>query len=294
MNPYHQLVAGYVQLAEEGKHCPLGGLPQAPQPSLPPDAPKALIFSPHPDDECIIGGLALRLYREAGMRVLNVAVTQGSNRARQGERLVELEHACHYLGFGLVTTGPQGLEKITRQTREADPAAWNEAVLVIAGILSHEQPKVIFLPHDHDWNGTHIGTHWLVVDALQTLPAEFSCFTVETEFWGAMDKPNLMVESSATDVADLMAATSFHVGEVQRNPYHLRQPAWMQDNVRRGGELVGGQGGAAPDFNFATLYRLRQWQAGNFHHIHAGGRVLTSQTNPAELFNQPPTPPSNP
>ena len=60
----------------------------------------------------------------------------------------------------------------------------------------------------------------------------------------------------------MMAALSFHVGEVQRNPYHLLVPAWMQDNVRRGGELVGGQGGAAPDFTFATLYRLRRWDRG--------------------------------
>ncbi len=284
MNPYHQLVAEYVRLAGAGKACPLGGLAPAPQPGRPANAPKALIFSPHPDDECIIGGLALRLYREAGMQVFNVAVTQGSNRARQAGRLVELQDACHYLGFGLITTGPNGLEKITRQEREADPAGWNAAVHVIAGILTREQPQVIFLPHDRDWNGTHIGTHLLVVDALRTLPAAFTCFTVETEFWGAMDTPNLMVESSPTDVADLMAATSFHVGEVQRNPYHLRQPAWMQDNVRRGGELVGGQGGAAPDFNFATLYRLRQWQAGNFKNLYAGGRVLNSQANPRELF----------
>ena len=289
MNPYHQLVADQVRLAGAGKACPLGGLPPAPQPVLPADAPKALIFSPHPDDECIIGGLALRLFREAGLRVLNVAVTQGSNRDRQAARLVELQHACHYLGFGLLTTGPRGLEKITRQAREADPAAWHEAVQVVAGILSHEKPRVIFLPHDRDWNGTHIGTHWLVVDALQTLPPAFTCVTVETEFWGAMDTPNLMVESSPADVADLMAATSFHVGEVQRNPYHLRQPAWMQDNVRRGGELVGGQGGTAPDFNFATLYRLRQWQAGGFQYFYAGGRVLTRQTNPSELFPQPQT-----
>ena len=60
----------------------------------------------------------------------------------------------------------------------------------------------------------------------------------------------------------MMAALSCHVGEVQRNPYHLLVPAWMQDNVRRGGELVGGQGGAAPDFTFATLYRLRRWVDG--------------------------------
>lgn len=283
MNAYHQLVSEYVRLAQGGKKCPLGGLPPAPQPALPANAPKALIFSPHPDDECIIGGLALRLYREAGMKVINVAVTQGSNRARQAERFVELENACRYLGFGLIATGPNGLEKITAQARQADPAKWSENVGVIAAILAREQPRVIFFPHERDWNGTHIGTHWLVVDALKTLPG-FECFTVETEFWGAMDNPNLMVESSAADIADLMAATSFHVGEVQRNPYHLRQPAWMQDNVRRGGELVGGQGGAAPDFNFATLYRLRQWRAGTFEKIYDGGRTLACQTSPVDLF----------
>ncbi len=273
-----------MRLAQAGKQCPLGGLPAAPQPTLPANPPAALIFSPHPDDECIIGGLALRLYREAGMRVTNVAVTQGSNRARQAERFAELENACRYLGFGLLAAAPNGLEKITVRTRQNDPAAWDEAVRVIAAMLTREQPRVIFFPHERDWNGTHIGTHFLVVDALKSLGPEFGCFTVETEFWGAMDTPNLLVESSATDVADLMAATSFHVGEVRRNPYHLRQPAWMQDNVRRGGELVGGQGGAAPDFNFATLYRLRRWRAGGWEKMFEGGSVLSCQSPPGELF----------
>ena len=72
----------------------------------------------------------------------------------------------------------------------------------------------------------------------------------------------------------MMAALSFHVGEVQRNPYHLLVPAWMQDNVRRGGELVGGQGGAAPDFTFATLYRLRRWADGGLQTMYEGGRHL--------------------
>ena len=284
MNPYHQLASEYVRLARAGKTCPIGGLASAPQPRLPADAPKALIFSPHPDDECLIGGLALRLLREAGMRVVNVAVTQGSNRDRQAERLLELENACRYLGFGLLTTGPRGLEKVTVPARQADPAAWRAAVKVIADILLREQPRVIFLPHEHDWNGTHIGTHFLVVEALQSLGPGFECFTVETEFWGAMTAPNIMVESSADEVADLMAATSFHAGEVRRNPYHLRLPAWMQDNVRRGGELVGGQGGAAPDFDFATLYRLRRWRAGGFADVFAGGRVLSCQQPAGELF----------
>ena len=92
------------------------------------------------------------------------------------------------------------------------------------------------------------------------------------------------MESGATEVADLMAATSFHVGEVRRNPYHLRLPAWLQDNVRRGGELVGGQGGPAPDFDFATLYRLRRWRAGAWEDVYAGGRLLPCQANAGEIF----------
>lgn len=284
MNPYLQFASEYARLARAGKSYPLGGLAADPPPPLPADAPKALIFSPHPDDECLTGGLALRLHREAGMRVINVAVTLGSRRARQAERLVELENACRYLGFGLLTTGPRGLENINVRARQAGPAGWSAAVGVIADRLARERPRVIFFPHERDWNGTHIGTHYLVLEALQRQPPEFECYTVETEYWGAMDTPNLMVESSAAEVADLMAATSFHAGEVRRNPYHLRLPAWLQDNVRRGGELVGGQGGAAPDYDFATLYRLRRWRAGAGESFFTGGRLLASADAPAELF----------
>ena len=284
MNPYQQLVSEYARFAREGKTYPLGNFPPAPRPDLASDAPKVLIFSPHPDDECIIGGLALRLLREARMSVINVAVTQGAKKERQPERWRELEQACHYLGFGLQPTVPNGLEKVVLKTREGDPASWARSVDVIAAILAREAPRVIFIPHEDDWHDTHIGTHFLVLDALKSLPAEFACFVVETEFWGAMDAPNLTVESSVSDVVDLVAATSFHVGEVKRNPYHLLLPAWMQDNVRRGGELVGGQGGAAPDFIFATLYRLRKWSQGGLVDVLEKGRQLSRSENPASLF----------
>jgi N-acetylglucosamine malate deacetylase 1 len=117
------------------------------------------------------------------------------------------------------------------------------------------------------------------------LPKNFECLIVETEFWGQMASPNLMVESSVADVADLLAALSFHVGEVRRNPYHLRLPAWLQDNVRRGAELVGGQGGAAPDFNFATLYRLRRWKNGRAENIFPGGRQISIVENPGGFLD---------
>jgi hypothetical protein len=101
-----------------------------------------------------------------------------------------------------------------------------------------------------------------------------------------MDTPNLMVESSGKDLVDLITALSFHIGEVRRNPYHVRMPAWMTDNVRRGGELVGGQGGAAPNFAFATLYRLRQWRNGAFEQVLGKGRFLAKTENPRALFNE--------
>jgi LmbE family N-acetylglucosaminyl deacetylase len=284
MHPYHQFVAETVRLVREARALPLGGLPPTAPPDLPAGAPRVLLFAPHPDDECIIGGLPLRLLRQARMRVVDVAVTQGSNKERQGPRLDELRAACAFLGFDVVTTAPAGLERINPRTRAGDAAAWEASVAVIGEILGRERPGVVFCPHAGDANSTHIGTHLLVLDALARQPLDFTCHLVLTEFWAALPDPNLMVESSLDDVADLVAATACHAGEVRRNPYHLSLPAWMQDNVRRGGELVGGQGNAAPDFLFATLYRVERWQGGQRQPAWAGGRVLSARDDPASLF----------
>jgi LmbE family N-acetylglucosaminyl deacetylase len=284
MNPYRQFVTDSARLVKDARTFPLGGFPPALRPATAPDASKALFFAPHPDDETIVGALALRIFREAKMNLVNVAVTQGSKKERQAERLAELRNACNYLGYGLQTTVPNGLEKVGVKTRQNEPQRWAEMVTVIAGILTKHSPRVILFPHERDWNGTHIGVHYLVMDALKELPANFECYTVETEFWGAMDDPNLMVEVNADDLADLITATTFHVGEVNRNPYHLLLPAWMMDNVRRGAELVGGQGGAAPDFTFAALYRLRKWSQGRSHNVFTSGKFLSKSENPASLF----------
>jgi len=284
MNPYQSFVRAISEALQQGKSAPLGGFPLPARPTLPAEAPKALIFSPHPDDEVIIGGLPLRLCRELRIKILNVAVTQGSNKERQQERLKELQACCDYIGFGLIQTRETGLEGINLKTRTQKPAEWGNSVARVEEIISQERPRVIFFPHDRDWNSSHIGTHHLVADALKRMPADFECIAVETEFWGAMDSPNLMVESSEQDVVDLITALTFHVGEVKRNPYHVRMPAWMIDNVRRGGELVGGQGGAAPDFLFGTLYRLRRWKNGGLQNVLPAGRFIGVKDSLEALF----------
>ncbi len=301
MNPFQKFVSEHARLLKGGEKLPLGKLKRAARrTNKSPGAPKVLIFSPHPDDECITGGLALRLLREAKWNVINVAVTLGSRRERRTARQRELQNACASLGFDLITAGSarrDGLESINPETRRRNRAHWRAAVRVLAQILAEHRPRVIFVPHECDGHETHIGTHLLVLDALKALPAAFKCHVVETEFWGQMMEPNLLVESNVKDVADLVAALACHVGEVRRNAYHARLPAWMMDNVRRGAELVGGpsprcggsvhaggQGGAAPDFAFATIYRLRKWKGGKVQTVFNGGKFLSATQSPADLF----------
>lgn len=284
MTPYHQFVQTTLDCIDHARAHPLGKFEPPARPSPKPGDAKALFFSPHPDDECISGGLAIRLLREARMNVMNVAVTQGSRKERQAERYQELQGACSYLGLGLLQTASSGLEKINPSTRQQNPAHWALSVDAIVRILEEHRPRVLFFPHERDWNSTHIGTHWLVRDALDRLPQDYECFSVETEFWGAMDDPNLMVEMSLEDVGDMITALTFHVGEVARNPYHLLLPAWMIDNVRRGAELVGGQGGAAPDFKLAVLCRVRKRVNGGWVKPFEGGKLLPKTESAGLLF----------
>ena len=279
-----QFVGQFQKLFKQGLTLKVGKDSSDARQNIPASAPNVLIFSPHPDDECITGGLALRLLREAKWNVVNVAVTLGSNRARKPARRRELQNACAALGFGLIIPSGCGLDGINPDSRGNNSANWRAAGKTIAGILTEQKPRVIFIPHENDVHPAHVGVHWLVLDALKTLPGSFVCSIVKTEFWGQMISPNLLVQIGARDLADLVAALAFHAGEVRRNAYHTRLPAWMLDNVRRGAELVGGRGAKAPDFAFATICRLQAWRGGRLQTIFRGGKFLSAAQNAASLF----------
>jgi LmbE family N-acetylglucosaminyl deacetylase len=283
-NPYRAFVERFVKLHEYGRALPVGGVQPLDRPRLEEEKSTALIFSPHPDDECITGAFPLRLLNELRTKVINVAVTLGSNRARQAERWRELCAACSFLGFGLIKVRESGLEDVNLDTRSSRPGDWAAAAGLIAGIVRDEQPQIIFLPHATDSNSTHVGTHHLVLDALARLGPRHSMLVVESEYWRAMEKPNLMIESSVEDVANLVCAISFHAGEVRRNAYHLSLPAWMHDNVRRGSEIVGGQGGEAAPFFFSTLYRLAKWSGGRLRIALDINRIISSQDSLQSLL----------
>jgi len=219
-----------------------------------------LVFAPHPDDECIVGALPLRLQQEAGWRVSNVAVTLGSNPERREPRWAELVDACGVLGFDCIRVGEDGLSDVRADTAEREPALWAEHVNTIAALLAQHHPALVLAPHALDDNPSHRGVYRLVAEAIAA--ARLDTVLAHTEFWSTQAEPNALVQTNIADTARLIAALERHTGEIERNPYHLRLPAFLADAVRRGGELVLGAGEEVPDFAFATLYRLVAYRAG--------------------------------
>ena len=279
-NPYEEFVESFSSTMQKGLDLPLGNIAPPADYTVKSHAPKVAILSPHPDDECVMGALALRLKRETGSAVVNIPVTFGSNPARKVERKEELANACKWIGFEIHDLEDGGLEKITPEARLQDTKHWEQAVSKLTRAIEQIEPDILFFPNATDWNRTHLGVHLLTHDSLNQIGSA-SMTLIETEFWGQIKEPNLLVESSTEEVGDLVAALSHHKGEVRRNPFHLRLPSWMQDNVRRGAEVVGGQGGNAPDFDFATLYRVSRMEKGKIYLPWEGGRLL-SKTKPGE------------
>jgi len=97
---------------------------QARPPEIEPERTDVLLFSPHPDDEALVGGLPLRLAREAGLNVVNVAVTLGSREEERAVRRLEAERSCALLGFGLIHTRPEGFSAVNLTARHDNPEHW--------------------------------------------------------------------------------------------------------------------------------------------------------------------------
>lgn len=245
--------------------------------------PCAVLLSPHPDDECLTGGLPLRLAREQGWQIINIAMTLGSDEAQRPRRAREASMSCAFLGFDAVLPVEDGFSNLSLAARDEDPASWNTKVLRLAEMLAVLQPQAVFLPHEGDWNATHIGVNALALDALAALPQDFACSVCTTEYWHPHATPNVMVGLDADIVAALLSALACHAGEVARNSYDRRLTGYLSDNVRRGSELLGGKGAAAMAADFAMLYRLGQWRGGKLAYS-ALMRVVGADAE-LDLFN---------
>lgn len=220
-----------------------------------------LILAPHPDDEIITGLFALRMKLEAAARVWVIPVTLGSDPGRQPARRNELHAACAAVDFHVHFLSGKNIYHSTS-------SAWAGKEKQIAAFLKQKSPAWILLPHAQDGHPVHRQTHRTGLAAMDRWPAE-KWRVIESEYWFPLRHPNLMLEASRTHVKTLKTALACHVGEVARNDYDQRLGAWMEDNVRRGREIVGGRFGAGhstPAMKYATLYRARlrlhrRWQS---------------------------------
>jgi LmbE family N-acetylglucosaminyl deacetylase len=226
-----------------------------------------MILSPHPDDECIVGSLALRLMFENNAHVVNVAVTLGSKVERQKARLKELEGACELLEMELVVLSDK----------------WPAKEKELKSLIQKYQPNVILAPHVKDHHPTHIKTGQLLKKCLRSLK-KINTLVVWTEFWGQNPKPNVLIEVSM-DILELqMNALLMHKGEIKRNPYHLRLPAWMMDNVRRGSEIISGSGSEASSMAFGILYEWQLIKNGKKKKLHLPTSTLSRHADLGSLI----------
>ncbi len=226
-----------------------------------------MILSPHPDDESIVGSLALRLMHENNAFVVNVAVTVGSNKERQKARRTELEAACELLEMENVYLDEN----------------WKKKEKELKSLIQKYQPQLIIAPHVKDFHPAHIKTGELCKKVLLSLQ-KYQTLVAWSEFWGPMSKPNLLVEVPLEIVELQMEALEKHVGEVSRNPYHLRLPAWMMDNVRRGSEVIGGKGASASQMAFGVLYQLQHFKNGKFTTPKMDINMLTTWADVGQIF----------
>ncbi len=218
-----------------------------------------VLCAPHPDDEVLSGGLALRLSCE-NTRILVLAMTLGSKAERRPARREELAASCRVLGFDwALASDPLGLSLPAPETgAEADGR--------VAAVLEHFQrtrPRLVIMPHANDRHPTHEAAHRLALAALLRYSAENrrEVLLAESEFWGAIADPNLLVGLTTRQVGRLVEALACHRGEIQRHPYHLLLPARLMDTVRRLGER-NFSGGEAPEFLFGEAYRLSTVRCG--------------------------------
>ncbi len=222
-----------------------------------------LLCAPHPDDEAICGALALRLRREAGCRVVVLAMTLGSDPARRPARWQELTDSCQVLGFEPRRFEPAGGPvSITPAQARRSPRAWQAMVEGLLDVLDEIRPILVIHPHRGDGHPTHVGVARLVREALRAWSRKSPILAAESECWTPLRRPNCVVGCLPVDVATLCRALACHTGEVSRNPFHRHQPVRMLDTAFRAAELVGGFGGRPYPFLYADAYRLLHWTAG--------------------------------
>jgi len=163
----------------------------------------ALALSPHPDDELLGCPAHLFALRDAGWRVVNVALTLGSERESRPRRRAELEAACRDAGFELVLA-PEGL---------MDGAS---AAPFVRRLAAGTDASVLVAPSPHDDHPRHEQAGRL---ALACLAAGVTRRLWLWGLWADVALPTSLCLFDERRLAQIEAALAHHGGELERNDY---------------------------------------------------------------------------
>ncbi len=217
------------------------------------------------------GALPLTLQGE-DTRVLNLAMTLGSNPARQKQRQAELAASCRVLDFDCqLVREPLGFSNLTLAGEADNGHARQERIDILTSHFNRELPELILFPHAQDGHPVHKEVHRLALAAAKQHSEIHNrkMLLAETEYWHPMSEPNLLLGLAPATIARLITGLLCHQGEIERNPYHLSLPARLLDNVRRGTEIMG-HGDRSPQSPFAEIYRISWLDCGRLHPIKRG------------------------
>ncbi len=170
-----------------------GGVPGLPSLPIPDgfllNAPlRVLVVPPHPDDECLMAGYALRMKEEWSAEVSVLCFSFGSKPERRNERKQELEASVNTLGFSSLQR--MNLEKISKSE--------------LLDAITLMKPHVVFTPHADDGHETHVETHRLVRECMSQYlnrHTDEKILWVQSEFWRDMKSPNILIPYSSAHVA---------------------------------------------------------------------------------------------
>jgi LmbE family N-acetylglucosaminyl deacetylase len=236
----------------------------APKPVLAPlsslisiEPQKILILAPHPDDECLMSGFAIRAQEEWGAKVQVVPFSYGSKKERRAERKKELNESLALLQFELLeprspssTSAPSTDDELTQSQ--------------LMDALVRASPDLVITSHLQDGHPTHIHSSELARFSLARYTAQTgrTVHLLQSEFWQSMPQPNLLIPLSSEHLIKMGNALLKHAGEMKRNPYHLSLPAWAMEQVRRGSEMLqdsagnSAKGSNKQDCVFGQIYRF--------------------------------------
>jgi len=173
--------------------------------------PIAVHVAPHPDDESIGAPCTLLSLRDAGWRVVNVAVSLGKFEQRERRRL-ELDEACRRAGFELLVMDPPA--NISRDSTLDDR---DQLIEQLAEVFAQLGPIIVIGPSPTDGHHGHEITGSALVEAVHQQPRTIHIW--QWGLWADLADPNIFVPVSQQHLDLAKHAVSAHAGEVARNNY---------------------------------------------------------------------------